>query len=229
MAVDQYTMFRVYDRMMHNWATDIAVWKGRQVPVVMASPDRAFAAIRELLRREGYLPPDMDIRVIPLPFISISRGDPTPRLHEWQYRRIPIGYTDESKRWYESAPWPQPMNIPYAVELWSKYFQTDSAMTDMFLRQFRSTYAYANARHMLPYGWKFTPIKFESYADNSELEGGGSDRITRHTLNVTVEGLLFFYPEETLVAQKVVKEMYEGVDPETAELLESEEITQEAP
>jgi len=213
MAVDQYTLFRVYDRMLHDWSTEIAVWKGRQVPVVLAAPDRAFSEVATLLEREGATSPEIVPRVVPLPFISISRGSPTPRLHEWQYRHIPIGHTDASKRLYDWAYWPQPQNIPYAVEIWSKYFQTDAGLTDMFLRQFHNYYAYALAKHMSPYGWKLTPMKFSSYDDNSTLDGGESDRIIRHTLNVTVEGLLFFYPEPALTALKTVIEKRDGLPP----------------
>lgn len=208
MAVNQYTLFRVYDRMMHDWATEIAVWKGRQVPVVIAAPDRAFSEVAVLLRREGAISPEVNPRVVPLPFISISRGDPAPRTHEWQYRRIPIGHTDSSKREYETAWWPQPQNIPYSLEIWSKYFQTDAGLTEMFMRQFHSYYAYAMAKHMLPYSWKLTPIKFDSFNNNSELEGGDSDRIIRHTLNVTVEGLLFFFPERNFTALNLNIEKY---------------------
>jgi hypothetical protein len=228
MAVDQYTMFRVYDRMIQRWATNVAVWKGRQVPVVLAPPDRAFAVVRDLLAREGHLPSGMDVKVIPLPFVSVSRGDPTLRLHEWQYRHIPTGFSDSSKKYATSAYWPQPFNIPYSLEIWSKYFQTDAGLTDMFLREFHSAYAYSMAKHMAPYGWKFTPMKFLSYTDNSELEGGDSDRIIRHTLNISVEGLLFFQVEEGLTAQKIIKQMYDGLDPDTAVLIEEETITQEA-
>jgi len=206
-------MLRVYDQSISNWLNEWAIINGELVPHVMASPQRAFSTMREVLNAKRP-EPEGGIDLIPLPFISFSRGSLQSDLRIWSRSKMrDMGFTDESKKYACQFTHPQSFKIPYTIEIWSKYKQTDAMLMDLVLRQFRSNYAYGMARHFDPWGEKVVPIHYDGLDDNSELEGGTDTEVTtRHTLNVTIDALLLFGTEEVPAVHTITVTYCEGTD-----------------
>lgn len=210
MAINPYTFFRVYDQGISNWINNIAIINGDIVPHVMASPQRAFSAMRDVLVTQNKLPEDATLDMIPLPFISIQRGSPALNLKYWSRANMRnLRFTDSSKKYTQQAHFPQPFLLPYTIEVWSKLVQSDAELFDRLMLTFASSMAYMMVTHKEPWGDRFTAIHLDSIDNNSKLEGGELDeREIRHTFNVTVEAWLFFDPEEVPTAHKFITQFY---------------------
>lgn len=210
MAIDPYTFFRVYDQGISNWVNNIAIINGDIVPHVMASPQRAFSTMRDVLIKQGKLTKDATLDMVPLPFISIQRGDPALNLKYWSRARLRnMRFTDSSKRFTETSQFPQPYLLPYSIEVWSKYVQSDAELFDRLQFTFASSMAYMGVTHRDPWNHRFTAIHLDSISNNSKLEGGTMDeRDVRHTYRVSVEAWLFFTPTEVPTALKFSTQFY---------------------
>jgi len=210
MAINPYSFFRVYDQGISDWVNNIAILNGDIVPHVMASPQRAFSTMRNVLIKQGKLTKDATLDMVPLPFISIQRGDPSLNLKYWSRAKFRnMRFTDSSKKFTETAHFPQPFHLPYSIEVWSKYVQSDAELFERFMLTFASSYAYMLVKHREPWGHRFTGIHLDSITNNSKLEGGDLDeREIRHTFRATVEAWLFFDPEEVPTAHKFINQLY---------------------
>lgn len=122
------TQFRSYDQGIHDW---LRSWlpsldDGKDIPIVIAPPDRAFAAMARLLKIGSES--TVNIRSIPLPFVSVSPGrlvlDPE-RYHGPV--RLELGKT-ESKSSSYVVNHPLPYDITYRIEYWSKNVESMNAM-----------------------------------------------------------------------------------------------------
>jgi len=217
--IDQYTFFRVYDIGISNWVRGFALINGESVPTVFAAPQRAFSSMRDLLVKQGKMDSDGTLDMVPLPFISILRGDPELNIKYWSggtvrnnsLRPYSERWTDTSKKSTKTYQHPQPFNLPYSIEIWSKYFQTSATLFDQFMREFASNFAYTTVKHFPPWGDILTAIHLDSISDTSALEGGELDeRQVRHTLNLTVEAWLFFEPTVVPTVLETTIDYYDG-------------------
>jgi len=225
--IDRYTLERVYDQGISDWLNRWAILNGNIVPHVFASPRRAFSSMRDLLIKYGRLPADAVLDNVPLPFISFRRGNISLNLKYWS--RAPfrlLGWTDASKRYGLRTRSPQPVLIPYEIEIWSKYTQSDATLTDNLQREFMSNMSYMTVRHFEPYGEKRAAIRQDNFVDNSELEGGTESEVTtRHTLSVVVEGLLFYEVNDASTALSIHTEKIDGTPEEPVNNLETIIVT----
>jgi hypothetical protein len=189
-----------YDRAMAQWLRGVLHWDGRYLPIVFASPLRAFSAVQEILSDDpdAVIPPpadgQLDYPTLPLPFISFWRGDLRPGVRRNQNFPVRnIGFIDGSKkRRTGTMRFPTPINLPYQVELWCKTYTTQGILIQQLLTQFWTTMAYWLVN--TPYNRQiFMPIKLVSSSDTSELEAGSDtkDRILRYTFQLEVEGRMF--------------------------------------
>ncbi len=210
MPINPYTFFRVYDQGISNWVNNRAILNGEVVPHVMSSPQRAFSTMRDVLVKQGKLGKDATLDMVPLPFISIQRGDPSLNLKYWSRSRMRnMRFTDSSKKYTQTAVFPQPFLLPYTVEIWSKYVQSDAELFQRFMFAFASAQSYMMVKHREPWGFKMAAIHLNNMDNNSKLEGGEMDeREIRHTLSLQVEAWLFFDPTEAPAVHKFVNELY---------------------
>lgn len=115
------SQFRNYDKCVFDWLATVPVADdGQPIPVVMATPDRAFSAVNILLKQRGITTSDNSPKNIPLPFISVSSNsiqiDPS-RFHGPV--SLVLGRTADNRTGYSTSH-PLPWNISYRAEFWSK-------------------------------------------------------------------------------------------------------------
>lgn len=119
------SQFRNYDKAVFDWLSSVPTNDdGSPVPVVMATPDRAFSAINILLRERGITTGDNSPKNIPLPFISVASN--TLELDPNRYHG-PVDYVlgatkDNSSVFHTKHP--LPWNISYRAEFWSKNMES---------------------------------------------------------------------------------------------------------
>lgn len=115
------SQFRNYDKAIYDWLSEAPTLDdGSPVPVVFATPDRAFSAMNLLLKTRGYTTTDLTPKSIPLPFISVTSNsiqfDPS-RFHGPV--TMEIGKSDDNRSVY-TTKFPIPYDIGYRVEFWAK-------------------------------------------------------------------------------------------------------------
>jgi len=214
---------RVHDQAVYDWLADLLVDYGTvngqdrtRHPIlrVFAGPNRAFMRMKEVLIRKGWYS-DVDAAtareamsdpsnfnqfddLVPLPFVSIQRGDPqndpelaaAPRT----IRRAVMGPDGN----YINHPWPGHYRCPYTIDFWCKH-----QFTEIFIREWiyaqLGTLGRGNSetlipvRHADPFGVKLQSFRFESTSDNSDYEGPGEE-FRRFTLSMSLRMWLMRNP-----------------------------------
>lgn len=186
---------RVHDAAFFNWLGGLRVDYGTvgtedrsDFPIlrVFAAPDRAFAAVVDLLVRmcwiDGATAADMranadNFAVLPLPVATIYRGDALP---DPELRGSPKEFR---KRWFnlttrewERHPWPGHYRTPYTVSFWMTRRYTEAFIREWIMGQLGAQGLQENevlipVVHNDPWGTIRQALRFDDFADNSELEG----------------------------------------------------------
>lgn len=205
---------RIADQAVADWLSGLRVDYGddvfpgrdlRNYPVfiVFASPERAFAEIRQLLIQRGFITvsdleregvagasDDVLYKNIPYPFVRIQRGDISPvnELHSTPNTFL----TDSKGLSFTRSRWPTPYEVSYSIEVVSKTRFTDNFIAEWMIGQFTPVGMGVNqklipANYPAPYGTKQLTVNFTGSSDASELEVSGAvDRKIRTTYNFTV-------------------------------------------
>lgn len=187
---------RSLDVAVRVWAEAAPLLEdGKSIPVVFATPDRAFSAMQHAL--SGRLPEGRSetVKKIPLPFASISRGN---LLYDSnRFRGVNTKFnklaTTSDKLTALQAPFPLPYDISYRVEFWTKNHISGNKL------QVYSALSFQSHEMFLPVDyanvWPNWGIKLISYEndgiiDNSELEPGEGERVFRFTQTMTAKAWL---------------------------------------
>lgn len=174
----------------------------RPVPLVFATPERAWARMRKKFHKN--ISSDREFK-IPLPFLSVQQvGDTTfdPRRYLYKktlYRRVALdtdGYTD-----CLSHPHPLPYTFQYSIELWTKTRYEARVNCAQWAGLWEDGgMLYRLVDHGTPMGVKYVPFYLEGLTDNTNLDPVDQQRSLRWTFTVRVDGWL---PPVT-VQQKLV-------------------------
>lgn len=205
---------RIADQAVYDWLGGLRLDYGdevfpgrdlRNVPVfrVFATPERAFAEIRQLLIHQGFISAastenegvagasdDVLYKNIPYPFIRIQRGDisPVTELHSTPNTFL----TDSKGLSFTRSRWPTPYEVSYTVEAVSKARFSDNYIAEWMIGQFTPVGMGVNQRLIPalfpePYGVKQLAANFTGASDASELEVSGAvDRKIRTTYSITL-------------------------------------------
>jgi len=177
----------------------------RPIPLVFATPERAWAVMRK--KFEKNILEDRDFR-IPLPFLSIQQIGETvfdPRRYLYRkvlYRKVALNTTDYTSALAHAHP--LPFTFQYSVEVWTK----TRYEARMAIGQFASLWeeggmAFRQVDHGTPMGVKWVPFFLEGISDNTNLEPVESQRSLRWTLTFRVEGWLPPTPIEQKLVHKI--------------------------
>lgn len=207
------TQLRAYDAGFQAWLRDGLPVKedGKPIPVVVATPDRAFAAMQHLLYGERAAPVK-DIKNIPLPFVSISPGAIQFDQLRWQGRvRLILGRNADSSATY-TMQWPLPFNISYKIEFWSKNVETMNALKLWSSIQFDQgieAFVHFDLSSIWP-TWKakLIPLLHEGFQDLSDLEPDEGQRVVRGSLSVTAKAWISTGYESVKNILKVFTDVY---------------------
>ena len=203
----------MHDVAVSAWCAETATYNGNPVPNIVSSPRRAFSDYRTILERVGQLDPSVPISDMPLPFISIERG--TMSINQSimaPTARINLGKCDPEGKTRGEARMFTPIFLPYKISVWCKEIKEQAWITDSIIRRFHGLYDYTPVVNPEPWGVFNVPMKFTNVSDASTLDGGSEDRIIRSVLDITLEGRLYYAPEEIPIKSIVYSfGTYDGV------------------
>ena len=181
----------------------------KKVPVIFASPDRAFSSMQEILGIEA-------TKNVPLPFVSVlrSRVRPDPlRFHGTNvfFRKLATTVDGTST---VSVPFPLPYDITYQIEYWAKNRETLNVLELWSATQFDGGFEMfipIDFSQTPPWsGTKNIPFENEGISDNSNLEPGTEHRTLRFTQQLTAKGWLVATSrtEITKAVHKIYSDFY---------------------
>lgn len=188
---------RVHDQAIWDWLETLHVDYGDlftlgtprdDVPVLKAyaTPDRAYAALVERLVTLQWIPganaADMrekaeDIAVLPLPFITIERGEPAP---DPEFSGVPKvfrvqAFNQVTAQW-EYHQWPGHYRTDYTLSVW-----TNKKYSEVFIREWvfgqlgklgvGESEVLIPVKHKDPFGSWLQAMRFTGSSNLSELEG----------------------------------------------------------
>ena len=189
-TVDQ---LKIYDQMIFDWLGTFShpnVRKGKKVTRVFATPDRAFAEVRNILNRNRRDP----IRTIPYPWMSIYRPEWTLDRSRWNRNRVNFG-NDINNDFNSRADWPLPYDIPYQIEVWARNRTTRNLIEQWMAQQFDNFEFFLTADFTTVdplIGEKVIPIEYDGFLDTGEWDPGEpNDRSIRYTLNIKLRAWLW--------------------------------------
>jgi hypothetical protein len=171
--------------------------------VIKASPERAFADIRDRSDTELTVYEESQDQ-LPLPIASFTRTDLTVDMTRFKAvtNRSPLNMAgidnflrkDKDERF--THRWPLPYNISYQVDFWARNESTlDSIRVWLMLKFIGGTYMYLPTDFRgidRVYGVQNVFTQFGGISDTSDLEAGTEPRVERATTTFDVQGWILF-------------------------------------
>lgn len=185
---DTALWIRPYVQALFDFCRIVDPQTGAEVPLIFATPERPYAAqISQLIRDGKVFPPG----ALPLPAMSLSFVDAVfddARAHSWQFRRL--GF-DRDARHVWTAPYPEPYNLLFQLDMRSKYNNEVWRMMQQYQTKFRRG-AWCLTVDMGPFGiQQFIRVETSGPRDASDLEPGDDrERTIRKSISLTVYGWL---------------------------------------
>lgn len=191
--------FRLFDMAIYDWLGGLLVdygdlaqgirMPGKSILRTMATPERAFAEMQNMLVRMGWMNETLasdDFRNIPLPFVSIYRMTTLPKL---EYMRVPMRlkrlYRDHEGNWL-GADFPTPWEITYDIHFWCMKRYTEVHLWDWLVSRIGRRGAspeefylevdhekWPHDHHALKtciYGNQLHSVRFDALTDITDLE-----------------------------------------------------------
>lgn len=173
-----------YDSLGGSPKTDFPILR------VYAAPDRSFAPVADMLVAREFVSDtdaaamraraetDRDMRIFPLPLLTLTRGDPVIEPRGSQAKIIERAAFDPLKGVWQRHRMPTFYRTPYTASLWCLYRYTEAYIREWFMAQVGQPGAGADElflqiQHAPPWNTQLHSLRLESVNDNSELEGAG--------------------------------------------------------
>jgi len=193
----------LYDQAILTWVQNymIPLLPGRNVQLSVATARKAFAEVST-----GQL---LNERTLIVPRISLQRLDPVndpARFNSNPIRRLGWAYsTANDQRQLIKGKFPTPVNIPYQLDLWTRFTKEMNLWERFIFDTFSPQYTYMRIRPNDVWGWKLFIVFLDGpVRNNSDLEPGEGERKIRKTVPLRVEG--WFFPD-TFDVPYVVKRL----------------------
>lgn len=208
---------RNHDKAVYDWLNGLLVDYNETAgttrnafPVlrIMATPQQAFARVTDLLVHMGWLPgaTAADMRAtgdakwdeLPLPVITIERGEPTPAAELNSSATQKRVYLNPVTGQWEEHRWPAQYSTQYRMTAWSLKRSTDAYIREWVYGALggkgKATHeALLTVTHEAPWGETLQRWRFEGSQDLSNLEGD-NPRWIRTEFLFTLRTLVFFPP-----------------------------------
>ena len=198
------------------------------IPCVFATPDRAFAQMRQqIARQKGVDVSTIENIPIPLPILSITRlpgeFDPT-RFCQHTFRRL---YYRPETSTYIGMKRPNPWNMTYQIDVWARTLSDLDDFTVQMNLWLRSNEFFLTVEHPIPMGTRIVRTEFKGMTDNSTLDPKSEDkRVLRRTFSFVVQGWIVPPEEDTPIVQRIIVNFYDSTLSELApEYLERVVVT----
>lgn len=193
-------MLEIYHITLLEWWRDRLTWRGRPVPIIFSTPDRAFASMRKLLTAARGDTEAAEARDgnIPLPFVSLSESG----LEEYDGKRDNMGQiramwvTPDLTRGV-NVDWPTPVNLPYQLDFWCETRNQLRHFMELVRRLFKLEVTYVDVDFLSPrwtqvldevpretrlLGRRQVALNKSQWTDASNLEPGDNLREIRASL-----------------------------------------------
>ena len=187
---------RVHDKAIFNWLgtlpIDYEALFGNQTrngfPIlrVESAPNQAFASIPDLLVGQGWITDGTAAQmratafqrwpVLPLPFASISRGEPKMDPEQAGGGKVfTQKYLNPQTGSWDYHQWPRHMNTPYSITFWSNKRYDEAYIREWIYSSLGKRGTWQNEMlipvvHPLPWGTINQRLRFDGSTDLSQLE-----------------------------------------------------------
>lgn len=203
------TFLRVTDRALLNFLKDLT-YREQKFHAIMATQMRAFGQAKDIER-------DPTIRTpLKMPSITVIRGDWVVDLTRFVRNPIRARFagemTDENRIFKDNTRnirlvtnWPNPYDVSYQIEIWTKTRQDANVMLTEILSRFdpNPDLMYLSANFGRLWGQKLIPFYFEGVNDASDTEAGDTDKVEKHVISLRAATWMFKKPAEVFSAQQV--------------------------
>jgi hypothetical protein len=193
-------LLEIYHIALLEWFRDRLRWRDKPVPIIFATPDRAFSEMRALLDASQGTEGTAEVRDqnIPLPFLSLGEAG----MEEYDGSRdnaaqIRGMYVNQELTRGVNVDWPTPVNLPYNLEFWCESRNQLRQFVRQIRRLFKLEVTYLDIDFTSPH-WEFegNPVPPEvlllgkrqvalnksTWTDASNLDPGEGKREIRASL-----------------------------------------------
>ena len=218
-----YNMLRNHDQTIYDWLNGLTIDYGtvkgipfpsKSILKVYAAPKRAFASMRHVLVRKGWIddvgstPGDTGLRQaefrnVPLPFASIYRSDPAL---DFQRSGSPLVWnrftTGCAGTVAYGHPYPVPYDLSYQIDFWALKKYTEAYIYEWIFSKIGVPGSAPNeimmyVNHGPPWGIEATGFRVESWSDTSDIEDIEEEtRMLRFTMQGMFKARVFLPPKE---------------------------------
>lgn len=235
----------LHSEAMKLWLHAITATGGLRFPVFSATPKVAFGEYKRLLQEfyRQYDPGKIDLVNLdkpPLPYVTFYRKSMLPlrgRLNPnipLRNLRILDSEIDQSeggnKRTVTWGRPPQPYELSFQIDVWTDYHHTHSHIVQQIAGQFwNGQIAYWEIRH--PFSpqnyWMAIRLGSGGFDDSTDQNPAG-ETVFRHTIQVTVEALMWF---DEMGSKTILTDTQQFVEQGSEEVLatKSDKMTTLAP
>lgn len=214
---------------MLDWVSTAPVMDdGSPVPVVFATPDRAFAAMNTLLKTKGEVVNDVTPKNIPLPFISITSSGiqfDASRYHGPVAYNLGVAKDGQS---VFTTVHPVPYDIAYRIEFWAK----NEEVMNVFKLWLTSSFTFGheqfidvNLADVWP-GWskKIVPLRNDRMRFSGIAEPEEGHRIIRNVADMSMGAWVVTDIKETKSVHKIISGIYTAKTNADIHAVTSEEV-----
>lgn len=205
-----HSQIRAYDQAIKNWLeTFPAKDDGTVVPVVVSTPDRAFASMRNLMVSKGH-PENMPVRNIPLPFISLYRTGASfdASRNMGASGHVPYNYAAKTGKILQ-ARHPIAYLFDYRVEMWAKNQQTLNNLQEYIAFSFSTGFQHTISADLSQLGYYEdfqVPLVNNGIIFSGVEEPEQGHRVMRQVLNVNLRAWVFGPQSEVGTVGQIVIE-----------------------
>ena len=225
------TFLRVTDRTILNFIKSLT-YRKQMFHAIMATQMRAFGQSKDIERSPTQRTP------LKLPSVSVIRGDWNVALDRFVRSKIQARFagvmTDANRIFKDNtnnirlvANWPNPYDVNYQIEVWTKSRQDANAMLGIILANCDPSpdVMYLTGDFGPTWGDKLIPFYFEGVNDASDTEAGDVDKIEKHIISFRAATWMFKTPEEIPAVRTTTIGYFElDCEGEPFQLLETQEI-----
>lgn len=210
--------FDSYDKHIRNFILVNVKRSGKAVPLVFASPERAFGQMAQFMEKKFNR--KVEVSSIPLPFLSLQRIDMTMDVPQrWRLGRVrkaqALGRNGQPVAEHHEVPdnmcdiyawagysWPQPTVLTYQLDAWARDIYDLDLISQKVIEAFTmGDEVWIQVKHPEPFGYRIVPVLLQRIANNSQLEvQDGKERSLRRTFDIQVQGWI---PREATVVKAV--------------------------
>lgn len=205
-------LYSNYDKSFVDWIRT-ASYKDRPILCVFATPERALAQVHKHLKESA-----ADVKVIPLPFISISRTSDLFDHSRYCKTEIRRQFWDADNQCYVAFARPQPMKVTYQISLWARLLRDINDVQAQIVRGLRANETYLSVVVPPPLDSLYALTTLDNIQDVSVLEGNDEQRLLRRVFTFNVSAWIFYDSYLVKQVEKITIPIYESDDMVTEDL-----------